>query len=151
MRYVSPDPSSDDSDCASVYSPSPKSHTRARITPSRSVSPTLVALSDDSSSSTPSPSPKTRIGNKVKPQSKPKVKRGGAGGERRGEPRRTQNMVAQKKYRDKRVNASHLVSPTKTPLNKQANAPSDVRHYCRVPYCLEVCQEVSPLKILGQS
>jgi len=40
-----------------------------------------------------------------------KGKKGGGG--RKGEPRREQNMAAQKKYRDKRVNTAHLVSALK--------------------------------------
>lgn len=42
----------------------------------------------------------------AKPKAKPKYKKGGG---RKGEPRRSQNMIAQKKYRDKRVKAAHLV------------------------------------------
>jgi len=41
-------------------------------------------------------------------QKRPKKR--SSGGSRKGEPRRCQNMIAQKKYRDKKVQASALVS-----------------------------------------
>jgi hypothetical protein len=43
----------------------------------------------------------------------PKGKKGGGG--RKGEPRREQNMVAQKRYRNKRVNTANLVSTPQLP------------------------------------
>jgi hypothetical protein len=39
-----------------------------------------------------------------------KAKKRSSSGGRKGEPRRCQNMIAQKKYRDKKVHASALVS-----------------------------------------
>jgi len=72
--------------------------------PSRSSTP-LVDRKPDIIVSSSSATVKTGKSPKVKKRSK----RSSQG--RYGEPRREQNMVAQKKYRDKKVHAANLVSP----------------------------------------
>ena len=106
-RDPSPESSSGESEF-SEYELSPKirptRHRRMQGTSEeRSVSPPLV----DIKSEPISPSSSLRAGS-IKGKAKPKAKAKRGSG-RKGEPRRTQNMVAQKKYRDKRVNAAHLV------------------------------------------
>ena len=114
-RDPTPESSSDESDI-SEYKLSPKirltRHRRVKEeTPEkRSVSPHSVGVKSEPAS----PSSSNRLASESKSKSKSpakskaKPKRGGG---RKGEPRRNQNMIAQKKYRDKRVNAAHLVRP----------------------------------------
>ena len=111
-RDPTPESSSDESDI-SEYELSPKirpirHRQRQGTSEERSVSPLVDIKSEPvSPSSSHRAAGFTKRNSKSKPKPKPKAKRGGGG--RKGEPRRTQNMVAQKKYRDKRVNAAHLV------------------------------------------
>jgi len=107
-RSTTPESSDGDESDVSDYQLSPKvrpARTRGvkEETPERSVSPLLVGVKSEPIS----PSSSLRPGS-IKGKAKPKAKAKRGSG-RKGEPRRTQNMVAQKKYRDKRVNAAHLV------------------------------------------
>lgn len=63
----------------------------------------------DQSSYTPSP-PVKRIGTRKNSKTSPSRVKKKSSPVRGGEPRRQQNMVAQKKYRDKKVHGAHLVS-----------------------------------------
>jgi hypothetical protein len=125
-RSPSPDSSDEESD-ATLYNPSPSPRlrtTRARLARkdsqmtmfSRSPTP-LVDIKKECS---PAPSSFSATSSVVKVKSEKKYtgpkkskKRSSCGG-RKGEPRRCQNMIAQKKYRDKKVHASSLVSSTRT-------------------------------------
>jgi hypothetical protein len=108
MRDPTPDSSDDDDSAESAYCPSPKVQpTRLRrfrqaTTEELSISPPLIDIKAEPIS------PSHSIKGKPKTKGKAKPKQGGG---RKGEPRRTQNMVAQKKYRDKRVKAAYLVCP----------------------------------------
>jgi len=113
-RYPSPASSSEE-EVSSEYLPSPitmpsragfssKKRQRDLISPK---SPTpLVDVEEFSPSQSSSSSVFVKKG-----KNPVKGKKGGGG--RKGEPRREQNMAAQKKYRDKRVNTAHLVSALK--------------------------------------
>lgn len=61
------------------------------------------------SSYAPSPLPRRKSNSKKSPKSSRPQSRKKASPPRKGEPRRQQNMVAQKKYRDKKVALTHLV------------------------------------------
>lgn len=89
--FSTPGPDGNDSD-ATLYSPS------------RSPTP-LVDRKPDLPASSSSKTVKAERS----PKPKKRSKRSSPG--RHGEPRREQNMVAQKKYRDKKVHAANLVSP----------------------------------------
>lgn len=52
----------------------------------------------------------------IEEKDKRSKRRSRGGGGRKEEPRRRQNATSQKRYRDKRVNTAHLVSPS-TPFN----------------------------------
>jgi hypothetical protein len=109
-RYPSPKSSSDE-ESSSEYLPFPTimpsrsgpsvTKRQTGVISSRSATP-LIDVEEYSPSQCSSPSVFVR-------KSKNQVKRKKGGGGRKGEPRREQNMAAQKKYRDKRVNTAHLV------------------------------------------
>jgi hypothetical protein len=140
-RDPTPDTSGDESNI-SVYAPSPKirpvryRQVKENSSEERSVSPPLVSIKTEPPSSPSSSSSSTRaVGSpkgKPKPKSKSmqKPKQGGGGG-RKGEPRRTQNMIAQKKYRDKRVKAADLVCSIKS------------LHFCTVDRLTPRCPTLS--------
>jgi hypothetical protein len=115
--------SSDEESEATLYNPSPSP--RLRSTPSRlarkdsqatmfSRSPTPLVDFKNESSPAPSSFSATSSVVKVKPTKRytgpKKARKRSSNGGRKGEPRRCQNMIAQKKYRDKKVQASALVS-----------------------------------------
>ena len=120
-QHPSPDSDDEDSDTATLYNPSPSPRlrsTRARLARkdsqmtmvSRSPTPLFKREPSPAPSSFSATSSVVKV--KVERNNKgPKKarKRSGCGG-RKGEPRRCQNMIAQKKYRDKKVQASALVS-----------------------------------------
>ena len=118
----SPSPNSSDTESdATLYHPSPSPRlrsTRARLARkdsrmtmfSRSPTPLVkreVSPAPSSFSATSSVA-KVKVERNYAGPKKPR-KRSSNGG-RKGEPRRCQNMIAQKKYRDKKVHASALVS-----------------------------------------
>lgn len=122
-RYPSPITTDDESDSTTLYTPSPSPSpclrpTRARLAKqasqrilfSRSPTPMVERTSSPAPSSfSASPSVGTVKMEKNYTGPKPAKKRS-SGSARKGEPRRCQNMIAQKKYRDKKVQASALVS-----------------------------------------
>ena len=119
-RSLSPDSSDEESDSATLYNPSPSPPlrpTRARLAKqtsqttlySRSPTPLIECVSSPAPSSFSAPSTVKVKVERGHPGPKKSKKRSGCGA-RKGEPRRCQNMIAQKKYRDKKVQASALVS-----------------------------------------
>jgi tellurite resistance protein len=118
-RSPSPDSSDEESD-VTLYNPTPSPRmrsTRARLAKkdsqetlfSRSPTPLIErSASPAPSSFSTSSEVKVKVEKRNRGLKKPK-KRSGTGA-RKGEPRRCQNMIAQKKYRDKKVQASALVS-----------------------------------------
>jgi len=124
-RSPSPESSDEESDAATLYNPSPSPRlrtTRARIARKDSQmtmfsrSPTPLVKREAS----PAPSSFSATSSVVKVKAgrnytgpKKGSKRSNSAVKRKGEPRRCQNMIAQKKYRDKKVQASALVSRSK--------------------------------------
>lgn len=117
---VSIDEDSDsDSDSATLYEPSPPPPSRPARTRlakktsqimrfSRSPSP-LVKRSSSAAPSSYSASPPEAIVKVEGAARSNDPRKRNSGQARKGEPRRCQNMIAQKKYRDKKVHASNLV------------------------------------------
>jgi hypothetical protein len=93
-----------------VISPIPRTPPRQRV---RMVVKTYSDIESDDeseqSSYTPSP-PVKRIGTRKNPKTSPSRVRKKTSPIRGGEPRRQQNMVAQKRYRDKKVQGAQRVS-----------------------------------------
>lgn len=95
-----------------VTSPSPRTAARLRARKVVQPYPDSDSDSDESQQSAYAPSPSSKRSSSRKnksPKSSPKVCRKRSSPPRKGEPRRQQNMVAQKKYRDKKVQGAHLV------------------------------------------
>jgi hypothetical protein len=119
-RSPSPNSSGEESDAATLYNSSPPPRlrsTRARLARkdsqmtmfSRSPTPLVKREASPAPSSfSTSSEVKVKVEERNRGLKKPK-KRSGTGA-RKGEPRRCQNMIAQKKYRNKKVQASALVS-----------------------------------------
>jgi len=123
IRSRSPSLGSDDdqSDSATLYTPSPSPRLRPRRARlmnqtsqttlfSRSPTPVLGSTSSPTSSSFSSSSSAVKVKVEKDHTGSKKTKKRSSGGARKGEPRRCQNMIAQKKYRDKKVQALALVS-----------------------------------------
>jgi hypothetical protein len=118
-RSPSPVTSDEESDSATLYNPSPSPRmrpTRARLAKqtsqttlfSRSPTPLIERTSSPTPSSFSASSSDAKV--KVEGNYRGPKKAKKRTSSRKGEPRRCQNMIAQKKYRDKKVQASALVS-----------------------------------------
>ena len=118
-RSPSPMYSDEASETATLFDPSPSPQlrrTRARLSKpmtfttlfSRSPTPLVRRSSSPVPSSFSSSSSVVKVKNERNLGGPKKAKKRSGG--RQGEPRRCQNMIAQKKYRDKKVHASSLVS-----------------------------------------
>jgi hypothetical protein len=126
-RFPSPAASVDESDSDTLYDPTPSPQSRsARIRLAKKCSQSTMIdrspyLLREVKAESPTPSSfslssslegvsvKVKIEREAKRPKTARKRRSSCGG-RKGEPRRCQNMVAQKKYRDKKVHASSLVS-----------------------------------------
>jgi hypothetical protein len=134
-RSPSPNSSGEESDAATLYNSSPPPRlrsTRARLARkdsqmtmfSRSPTPLVKREASPAPSSfSTSSEVKVKVEKRNRGLRKPK-KRSGTGA-RKGEPRRCQNMIAQKKYRDKKVQASALVSQCHYSWNRADHQMSD--------------------------
>jgi len=122
-RYPSRITTDDESDSTTLYTPSPSPSpclrpTRARLAKqtsqttlfSCSPTPMVERTSSPAPSSFSIPSPEVKVKSERNCPRPRNAKKRSSGGARKGEPRRCQNMIAQKKYRDKKVQASALVS-----------------------------------------
>jgi hypothetical protein len=134
-RSPSPNSSDEESDSATLYNPSPSPRLRpirARLAKQTSQTtlfsrPPTPLIERDSSPAPSSFSASSAV--KVKEErgyTGPKnSKKRSSCGARKGEPRRCQNMIAQKKYRDKKVQASALVSQCQYQWNRAELEMSD--------------------------
>jgi len=119
-RSPSPDSSGEESE-ATLYNPTPSPRlrsTRARLARkdsqmtmfSRSPTPLVKREASPAPSSFSAISSVVKVKVERKDTGQKKARKRSSNGGRKGEPRRCQNMIAQKKYRDKKVHASALVS-----------------------------------------
>jgi hypothetical protein len=120
-RSPSPNSSDEKSDTATLYNPSPSPRlrsTRARLARkdsqmtmfSRSPTPLVKREASPAPSSFSATSSVFKVKVERNHTGSKKGRKRSSNGGRKGEPRRCQNMIAQKKYRDKKVHASALVN-----------------------------------------